>query len=95
MEIDKMLELLRVGLQLELLNKQEMLLIDDIIDIYQGKYSTYNDYCNVKQELIDFAHKKNAEYHKKASKDKCEFFIIPLMLSEMIFNYIKHKGEQQ
>lgn len=66
---------------------QEKLLINDIIDIYNGKYEDYGSYLKEKKLLNDFI-------EERAKREKFAVFIKPLFLAEPAFTYAKSKGEE-
>lgn len=66
---------------------QEKMLINDIINIYNGEYHDYGAYLNEKQAQIDYAREQN----KKCTSI---FYVMPLCVSEEIFNFAKSRGGQ-
>ena len=69
------------------MQQQEKMLIDDVINIYNGKYKDYNLYLKEKELLNDLI--------EKQTKEEMIFRLKALCLAEPIFNYIKNKGEDE
>lgn len=67
--------------------KSEYLLIDDIIDIYNGKYIDYEDYYIRKTEEADALRKLNMRM--SCLQTKYTYYIEPIILSELLFSYIQ------
>ena len=65
---------------------QEKMLINDVINIYNGEYHDYKAYLNEKQAQIDYAREQN---------QKCTgtFYVMPLCVSEEIFNFTKSRRD--
>lgn len=66
---------------------QEKLLINDIIDIYNGKYEDYGSYLKEIEflnELID----------EQAKKENVAIVVRPLPMVERAFTYAKSKGKE-
>ena len=68
------------------MQQQEKMLIDDVINIYNGKYKDYSFYIGEKEAL-------NKLIEKQTQKEMT-ICLRPLCLAEPIFNYIKNKGEE-
>ena len=62
---------------------QEKMLINDIINIYNGDYHDYRAYLEEKQKQINHAHEQS----------KSTFYVMPLCVSGEIFNFVKSRGD--
>ena len=69
----------------EAMQAQEKMLIDDVINIYNGKYENYSAYLKEKELLNDLI--------EKQTKEEMTIRLKALCLAEPIFNYTKNKGE--
>ena len=61
---------------------QERMLIDDVIDIYNGEYEDYDSYIKFKGKIIKHCIGLN-------QKNEMSICVEPILLAEPIFNYIK------
>ena len=64
------------------MQSQDEMIVDDVIDIYNGKYKDYGSYLKEKEllnELID-----------KQANEKLTIRLKVLLLPETMFNYIKN-----
>ena len=64
-----------------IMNKQRQELIDTIIDIYNGKIKTYDEYLKIERDKI-----ANAE---------TPYGLFTEIISEETFSYIKNKGTEK
>lgn len=75
--------------------EQEKRIINDIIDIYKGKYNLYEDYIQHHQNEIDIYNEliRQNNFNGKLSN----MFILPpaYLLSKDIYEYIKLKGGEE
>ena len=67
---------------------QEKMLINDIINIYNGEYHDYGAYLTEKQAQIDYARKQN-------QKSTGTFYVMPLCVSEEFFNFAKSRRDNK
>ena len=78
----------------QLLLKQKIL-VRDIIDIYNHKYSNYNDYRKEKQNLLE-AIKNEEEKQMMNIKENnycIKFYVHPVIIEKEIFDYAFSLGE--
>ena len=75
--------------------KKESLMIEDIIDIYNHKYNTYEAYVRATRHLIEEAKKRNSgtifEPHDLVIKK--QFYIEPVILSKNVFETAYELGK--
>ena len=64
------------------------LLIDDIIDIYENKYYSYELYHRIKVSQNEYAMNQNLK-----PENPLTFYIIQHVLDEEIYDYIRSKGK--
>lgn len=71
-------------------NKFDMMIVDDIIDIYNGKYTDYSQYIQIKQEQRN---EWQENFGKPTFENKSVFYyeLEPIILSIEIFNYAKSR----
>ena len=62
--------------------RQDQMLLDDIIDIYKGKFKSYREYLDKKEKQILEAFEENK------TKQIVEFKVTPLCLSEALYEYL-------
>ena len=78
-------------------NKKESLMIEDVIDIYNHKYNTYEAYVRATKYLIEECKKRNSktifEPHDLAIKKS--FYIEPVILSKNVFETAYKLGEER
>ena len=85
-------------IQAELKEKQEQLLIDDVIDIYNGKYKNYESYYKEKHrlnEIIYQTNKKSITFNPEKTNFTYNYYVYLPIYDERTFNYIKTKGGQR
>ena len=70
--------------------KEYELIIDDIIDIYESKYSSYDAYLKLHLKLNELIDNENSKF-LTTHKIYCRHPI----LEEEIYNYIKKEKENQ
>ena len=77
--------------------KKESLMIEDIIDIYNHKYNTYEDYIRVMKYIIEDAKKRNSDVIFKPHDltIKKPFYIEPAILSKNIFETAYELGKRK
>lgn len=82
-------------IQAGLIEQQLQLIIDDVIDIYNGKYRTYESYYKEKHRLNEIIHQKNNEAIN-FNPDSCTYsqYIYTPIFNEKTFNYIKTKEDK-
>ena len=66
------------------------LLIDDIIDIYENKYYSYELYHRIKVSQNEYAMNQNLK-----PENPLTFYIIQHLLDEEIYDYIRSKGRKK
>lgn len=84
-------------MQAESKEQQQQLIIDSIIDIYNGKYRSYESYLKEMQRLNERIFQLNRESIKfNPEKTNCKYtqYMYGQIFDKKIFNYIKTKGEQ-
>ena len=67
------------------------LIINDIIDIYEGKFISYIYYLDVKRRLIEEIAKENLK--NSVGKTNFIFYENPVIISQLAFEYILHLKE--
>jgi len=74
--------------------KKESLMIEDIIDIYNHKYNTYEDYVRTTRYLIEEYKKRNSEtiFEPHDLTIKKSFYIEPVILSKNVFETAYNLG---
>lgn len=77
--------------------KKESLMIEDIIDIYNHKYNTYEDYVRTTRYLIEEYKKRNSEtiFEPHDLTIKKSFYIEPVILSKNVFETAYKLGEKR
>ena len=77
--------------------KKESLMIEDIIDIYNHKYNTYEDYVRTTRYLIEEYKKRNSEtiFEPHDLTIKKSFYIEPVILSKNVFETAYNLGEER
>ena len=78
-------------------NKREALMIEDIIDIYNHKYNTYEDYVRTRNYLIKEVEKRNNETAFKPNDLTINktFYIRPIILSKNVFETAYKLGNEK
>ena len=78
-------------------NKKESLMIEDIIDIYNHKYNTYESYVRTTRYLIEEFKKRNHEtiFEPHDLAIKKSFYIEPVILSKNVFQTAYKLGEKR
>lgn len=78
-------------------NKKESLMIEDIIDIYNHKYDTYESYVRATRYLIEECKKRNSEtiFKPHDLTIKKSFYIEPCLLSKNTFETAYKLGEKR
>lgn len=73
-------------------NIKNQLIIDDIFDISNGVYETYDVYVQYKQKLIDDIRKSNEQcLTAKDNRYIFTYYVEPIIINEHDFNYIVSK----
>ena len=72
---------------------QERFIVDDILDIYNGKYNQYYSYVNAKKFLIEKAREQNQKIYMKDNEVKYSIFVEPVILSGETYTYICERAE--
>ena len=68
---------------------QNRMIIDDIMAISSGKYKTYAEYVNAKQQIIEDAEEMNRNNMiVNSSYLKFTYYVQPSILSKDVFDYI-------
>lgn len=77
--------------------KKESLMIEDIIDIYNHKYITYEAYVRATRHLIEEVKKRNSEttFEPHDLTIKKSFYIEPVILSKNVFETAYKLGEKR
>lgn len=89
--IKEYVEEMRVNLN-ETINK---LIIDDIFDISNGLYNSYDDYLEQKQRITEMVrnHNNNNQYFNPHNENyRFTYYAEPVLLSQVVFNYIVNKN---
>ena len=75
-------------------NKIDMMVVDDIVDIYNGKYTDYSQYVQIKQEQRNVWQEN---FRKPTFENKSVFFyeLEPVILSLEVFNYAKSRKKEE
>ena len=76
---------------------EQKLLIDDIIDIYNGDYLSYRGYQSVYKARTEVAETNNTKQWDNSTKGEIifKFYPRPILLNEEIFEYIRNKGNAE
>lgn len=73
-------------------NTVDRLLIDDILDISNGVYKSYDDYVEYKQKIIDMVRKHNNQCFNPHNENySFTYYVEPVILSQVVFYYIVNK----
>lgn len=73
----------------ETINK---LIIDDILDISNGLYNSYDDYLEQKQRITEMVREYNNQcFNQNNEEYRFSYYFGPIVLNEKDFNYIVSK----
>lgn len=81
-------ETIREGMQ-----AQEKMLINDIIDIYNGEYKNYSSYLKEKQLFNERIEEQANNIGKQSKEITTVICVKALLIAEPMFTYIKNKGD--
>ena len=73
-------------------NTVDRLLIDDILDISNGVYKSYEDYVEHKRNIVDMVRKHNNQFLNPHNENySFTYYVEPVILSKVVFYYIVNK----
>lgn len=73
-------------------NTVDRLLIDDILDISNGLYKSYDDYVEYKQKIIEMVRNHNNQCFNPHNENyRFTYYVEPVILSKVVFYYIVNK----
>ena len=73
-------------------NTVDRLLIDDILDISNGVYKSYEDYVEYKQKIIEMVRNHNNQCFNPHNENyRFTYYVEPVILSQVVFYYIVNK----
>ena len=73
-------------------NTVDRLIIDDILDISNGLYKSYEDYVEHKQEIIEMIREHNNKcFNPNNENYRFTYYVEPVILSQVVFYYIISK----
>ena len=73
-------------------NTVDRLIIDDILDISNGLYKSYEDYVEHKQEIIEMIREHNNKCFNPHNENyRFTYYVEPVILSQVVFYYIISK----
>ena len=74
-------------------NTVDRLLIDDILDISNGLYKSYDDYVEHKQNIVKIIREHNKLCSMQYNEEhRFTYYVEPVILSEVVFYYIVNKN---
>lgn len=90
--IDKFVEEMQRKLN-DTINK---LIIDDIFDISNGLYSSYDDYVEYKQRIVEMVREHNIHcFNPNNEEYRFTYYAEPVILNEKDFAYIVSKNQRK
>ena len=73
-------------------NTVDRLLIDDILDISNGVYKSYEDYVEHKKRIIEMVRNHNNKCFNPHNENySFTYYVEPVILSQVVFYYIVNK----
>lgn len=71
------------------------LIIDDIFDISNGLYSSYDDYVRSKQNIVKIIREHNKLWYLQYNEEhRFTYYAEPVILNEKDFDYIIRRGKE-
>lgn len=73
-------------------NSVDKLLIDDIFDISNGLYKSYDDYVEYKQKIIEMVRNHNNQCFNPHNENyRFTYYVEPVIINKDYFDYIVSK----